>query len=122
FPSSRDLCRLMDVRTEWTCQAIQPGRVLQGLPMSRQTKRFAIAGAVVVVLAVPGAAVVGRQLMAELPHLSLHKMTVTAQFEDAVGLYEGNGVSVLGMEVGKVTSIAPKGGYVEVKLAIDTEV
>jgi virulence factor Mce-like protein len=46
-------------------------------------------------------------------------LTVTAQFEDAVGLYEGNGVSVLGMPVGKVTSVVPKDSYVEVKLAIN---
>jgi phospholipid/cholesterol/gamma-HCH transport system substrate-binding protein len=46
-------------------------------------------------------------------------LTVTAQFEDAVGLYEDNAVSVLGMPVGKVTSVVPKDGYVEVKLAID---
>lgn len=45
-------------------------------------------------------------------------MTVTAQFEDTVGLYAGNPVSVLGMPVGKVTSIVPKANYVEVKLEI----
>lgn len=47
------------------------------------------------------------------------QLTVTAQFEDTVGLYEGNAVSVLGMRVGTVTSIANKAGYVEVKMAID---
>lgn len=45
--------------------------------------------------------------------------TVTAQFEDTVGLYQGNAVSILGMQVGKVTSIVPKGTYVEVKLDIN---
>lgn len=49
-------------------------------------------------------------------------MTVTAQFEDVIGLYEGNSVSVLGMPVGKVTSIVPKPNYVEVKMAIDSGV
>ena len=44
---------------------------------------------------------------------------MTAQFEDAVGLYAGNAVSVLGMQVGKVTSVVPKDGYVEVKLEIN---
>lgn len=90
--------------------------------MSRQIKMITLTGALVVALAVTGAAVAGPQLIDRLPHLSLHKMTVTAQFEDAVGLYEGNGVSVLGMEVGKVTNIASKGSYVEVKLAIDADV
>lgn len=45
--------------------------------------------------------------------------TVTAQFEDTVGLYQGNAVSILGMPVGKVTSIVPKGTYIEVKLDIN---
>jgi virulence factor Mce-like protein len=49
-------------------------------------------------------------------------MTVTAQFEDTIGLYKGNPVSVLGMPVGKVTSIEPKGSYVEVKLEIGRNV
>ncbi|MGB3895931.1 MAG: MlaD family protein [Mycolicibacter sinensis] len=49
-------------------------------------------------------------------------LTVTAQFEEAVGLYEGNAVSILGMPVGKVTEIVPKDSYVEVKLVIDKNV
>ena len=49
-------------------------------------------------------------------------LTFTAQFEDAVGLYEGNAVSVLGMPIGTVTSIVPKGGYVDVTMAIDGEI
>ncbi|GFG70447.1 MlaD family protein [Mycolicibacter senuensis] len=49
-------------------------------------------------------------------------LTVTAQFEEAVGLYEGNAVSILGMPVGKVTEITPKDSYVEVKLIIDKNV
>lgn len=46
-------------------------------------------------------------------------MTVTAQFEDTVGLYEGNTVNVLGMRVGRVSRIAPKDTYVEVTMEID---
>ncbi|OHV04483.1 MCE family protein [Mycobacterium talmoniae] len=49
-------------------------------------------------------------------------LTVTAQFENAVGLYEGNAVSVLGMRVGKVTKITPTDSYVEVKFVIDKDV
>lgn len=89
--------------------------------MSR-LKMVVLTGAVVVVLAATGAAAVGPRLIDRLPRLELHKMTVTAQFEDAVGLYEGNGVSVLGMEVGTVTSIVPKSGYVQVKLSIDADI
>ncbi|GFG68707.1 MCE family protein [Mycolicibacter senuensis] len=89
--------------------------------MSRAVKLYLLAGVAAVVLAVTGAAV-APQLVPDLPRIALHKIRVTAQFEDAVGLYTGNGVSVLGMDVGKVTSITPKGGYVEVKLAIDASV
>ena len=47
---------------------------------------------------------------------------VTAQFEDAAGLYEGNTVAVLGMPVGKVTKITPRGGYVEVDFTVSKDV
>jgi phospholipid/cholesterol/gamma-HCH transport system substrate-binding protein len=46
-------------------------------------------------------------------------MTVTAQFEDSVGLYNGSAVSVLGMRVGEVVKIVPKDAYVEVTMKID---
>jgi phospholipid/cholesterol/gamma-HCH transport system substrate-binding protein len=49
-------------------------------------------------------------------------LTVTAQFDSASGLYEGNAVSVLGMPVGKVTKINPRGGYVEVTFTVDRNV
>ncbi|GAY13875.1 MCE family protein [Mycobacterium sp. shizuoka-1] len=57
-----------------------------------------------------------------VPRLAHPPITVTAQFEDTVGLYEGNAVSVLGMSVGTVTSIVPKDRYVEVTLEIDKDV
>ena len=37
------------------------------------------------------------------------------------GLYEGNAVAVLGMTVGKVTSIKSRGSYVEVGMEIDAD-
>lgn len=49
-------------------------------------------------------------------------ITVTAQFEDAAGLYEGNAVAVLGMPVGKVTKITARGAYVDVDFTIDRAV
>ncbi|OCB27642.1 mammalian cell entry protein [Mycobacterium malmoense] len=49
-------------------------------------------------------------------------ITVTAQFDSAAGLYEGNEVAVLGMPVGKITRITPKGGYVEVEFTVDRHV
>jgi virulence factor Mce-like protein len=47
---------------------------------------------------------------------------VSAQFRDAVGLYPGNDVSVLGVKVGKVTAIRPAGTHVTVDLEVDREV
>ncbi len=79
--------------------------------MSRRIKVLTALTAAVAVLAVAAYVVIGG---------TRHRtMTVTAHFEDAVGLYVGNGVAVLGMPVGKVTSIVAKDSYVEVKLAID---
>jgi virulence factor Mce-like protein len=49
-------------------------------------------------------------------------MTVTAQFDSAAGLYEGNVVAMLGMPVGKITKITPRGGYVEVEFTVDRNV
>lgn len=49
-------------------------------------------------------------------------ITVTAQFDSASGLYEGNVVAVLGMPVGKITKINAKGGYVEVEFTVDRHV
>ncbi|MCV7173909.1 MCE family protein [Mycobacterium manitobense] len=49
-------------------------------------------------------------------------ITVTAQFDSAAGVYVGNSIAVLGMPVGKVTEITPKGGYVEVRFTVDGDV
>ncbi|MCV7397388.1 MCE family protein [Mycobacterium paraseoulense] len=49
-------------------------------------------------------------------------ITLTAQFDSASGLYEGNEVAVLGMSVGKITKITAKGGYVEVEFTVDRHV
>jgi len=44
--------------------------------------------------------------------------TVTARFDSAVGLYEGNAVSVLGIPVGEVESIDARGTHVDVRLRL----
>ena len=62
-----------------------------------------------------GAAVVA---FGVIPRGTQRPITITAQFEDTVGLYPGNAVSVLGMPVGKVTSIHAKDSYVDVTLEI----
>ena len=50
-------------------------------------------------------------------------MTITAELPDSAGLFTGNDVGVLGVPVGKVTKIEPKGDHVVVTLEItDTDV
>lgn len=49
-------------------------------------------------------------------------ITLTAQFDNASGLYESNVVAILGMPVGKVTKVSPKSGYVEVEFTVDKDV
>lgn len=49
-------------------------------------------------------------------------MTVTAQFKDAAGLFVGNDVGILGVPVGEVESITPRGDLVDVVLHIDNGV
>lgn len=52
----------------------------------------------------------------------LNTITVTAQFTSAAGLYTDNVVAVVGMPVGKVTKITPRGGYVDVEFTVDKSV
>lgn len=49
-------------------------------------------------------------------------ITVTAQFDTAAGLYEDNVVAVVGMPVGKIKKITPKGEYVEAEFTVDRHV
>ncbi len=75
----------------------------------------AIAAAVLTVLAAVG---IGWWYWGAKPE----PITVTAQFDSASGLYEGNVVAVLGMPVGTITKITPRGGYVEVEFTVDRDV
>nr|WP_232542349.1 MlaD family protein [Nocardia bovistercoris] len=47
---------------------------------------------------------------------------ITADFENIAGMYEGNPITVLGLEVGKVDKIVPKGTFIEVHMSIDGDV
>ncbi|WP_448433378.1 MCE family protein [Mycolicibacterium setense] len=58
-------------------------------------------------------------------HLVTHRdrsITATAQFDSAAGLYVGNVVAVLGIPVGQVTKVTPKGSYAEVDFTVDEAV
>ncbi|QZA06978.1 MCE family protein [Mycolicibacter heraklionensis] len=56
------------------------------------------------------------------PVVSTGPRTITAQFDNVIGLYTGNTVAVLGMPVGRVASISPKSSYVEVVLQVDPKI
>ncbi|MFE3257658.1 MCE family protein [Nocardia sp. NPDC059091] len=43
----------------------------------------------------------------------------TADFLNIAGMFEGNPITVLGLEVGRVDKIIPKGQYVEVHMTVD---
>lgn len=53
--------------------------------------------------------------------LGADTITVTAQFTDSVGLFPGNDVDVLGVPVGEVTGVEPKGTSVEVRMRIPAD-
>jgi phospholipid/cholesterol/gamma-HCH transport system substrate-binding protein len=48
-----------------------------------------------------------------------NRITVTALMSDSAGLFVGNDVGVLGVPVGKVTSIRPEGTHVRVTMTVD---
>lgn len=48
-------------------------------------------------------------------------ITVTAQFTDSVGLFPGNNVDVLGVPVGEVTGVEPRGTFVDVIMTIPAD-
>ncbi|MFC9875588.1 MCE family protein [Nocardia salmonicida] len=56
------------------------------------------------------------------PNDTKSAITVTARFDNGAGLYVGNAVAVLGMPVGEVTAITPRGSHVEVTMRVEGEV
>lgn len=54
--------------------------------------------------------------------LAPDRIEVVAELRDTAGLFVGNDVGVLGVQVGEVTAITPRGDVVEVTLAIDADV
>lgn len=46
---------------------------------------------------------------------------ITADFENIAGVYEGNEVAVLGLSIGKIDKIEPKGEYVLVQMSLDSD-
>ncbi|OBJ18488.1 MCE family protein [Mycobacterium colombiense] len=85
--------------------------------MSLGRRKLIAVGAAVAALAAVAIGVAGHYVKSHLD-----TMTVTAQFDSAAGLYEGNVVAVLGMPVGKVSRVTSKGSYVEAELTVDKKV
>ncbi|MEU1983191.1 MCE family protein [Nocardia sp. NPDC019395] len=78
--------------------------------MRRLTRRIALA------LIVFGMAFTG---CSSAPGLRDSDTTITARFANANGLYTGNAVSVLGMRVGEISEIRPRGTGVDIELTVD---
>jgi phospholipid/cholesterol/gamma-HCH transport system substrate-binding protein len=76
------------------------------------SRRGGVLGRVLVV----GATLVGLSGCTPLPG---DDITVTALMADSAGLFVGNDVGVLGVPVGKVTSIRPEGSHVRVTMSVD---
>lgn len=61
--------------------------------------------------------------IASLPDRYLsEQLRISADFENVAGMYAGNEVAVLGVPVGRVETVTPKGSYVQVTMAIDKDV
>ncbi|WP_024804344.1 MCE family protein [Nocardia sp. BMG51109] len=78
-----------------------------------------IRGVQLAAVALLGAIVAGACSSGPLGGVTDSSITVTAQFANANGLYVGNPVSVLGMKVGKVADIRPRGPHVDVTMDVD---
>jgi phospholipid/cholesterol/gamma-HCH transport system substrate-binding protein len=83
---------------------------------SRLRSPLGIAAVVAVVAAVAAAAVVGARIV-----MPKHTRAMCAEFTDAVGLYPGNKVALLGIEVGSTTAITNKPDHVEVDFTVPTD-
>lgn len=85
--------------------------------------RFAKAAVLASAAALTAACSLLPDTVARLPEQYLgERIRVSADFENVAGLYAGNEVAVLGVPVGQVDSVTPRGSYVEVVLSIDSAV
>jgi len=86
-----------------------------GLPRTRRDRLVLGAGALIVAAAL----VTGGVLVYQASHKSKQ---VTAYFTEAVGVYPGSTVRVLGVPVGTVTAVQPQGTQVKVTMTVDSGV
>jgi phospholipid/cholesterol/gamma-HCH transport system substrate-binding protein len=85
---------------------------------ARLRSPLGIATATVAVVAVVAAAVMGAKIVA--PKIS-NTRAMCAEFTDAVGLYPGNKVALLGIEIGSTTAIVNKPDHVEVDFTVPAD-
>ena len=83
---------------------------------SRLRSPLGIAAVVVVVAAVVAVVVIGAKIA-----MPKETRAMCAEFTDAVGLYPGNKVALLGIEVGSTTAIVNKPDHVEVDFTVPTD-
>jgi phospholipid/cholesterol/gamma-HCH transport system substrate-binding protein len=83
---------------------------------SRLRSPWGIAAVLTVVAAVAAGVVIGAKIVTPK-----HTRAMCAEFTDAVGLYPGNKVALLGIEVGSTTSIVNKPDHVEVDFTVPTD-
>ncbi len=83
---------------------------------SRLRSPLGIAAVVVVVAAVVAVVVIGAKIV-----MPKETRAMCAEFTDAVGLYPGNKVALLGIEVGSTTAIVNKPDHVEVDFTVPTD-
>jgi len=83
---------------------------------SRLRSPWGIAAVLTVVAAVAAGVVIGAKIVTPK-----HTRAMCAEFTDAVGLYPGNKVALLGIEVGSTTAIVNKPDHVEVDFTVPTD-
>ncbi len=85
---------------------------------SRLRSPLVIAAVMAIVAAVTAALVIGTKML--MPRIS-NTRAMCAEFSDAVGLYPGNKVALLGIEVGSTTAIVNKPDHVEVDFTVPSD-
>ncbi|MER2240731.1 MlaD family protein, partial [Rhodococcus sp. (in: high G+C Gram-positive bacteria)] len=76
-------------------------------------------------IALVGAGIIGAAIVVVSGYLAVQHMryyNVTAYFTSTTGLYVGDDVRVVGVDVGRVTEIAPQGDRMRVELKLAREV
>jgi phospholipid/cholesterol/gamma-HCH transport system substrate-binding protein len=84
--------------------------------MSRRSVLGALGGVLVLALALSGARLVG-WLGGEDPEA----LVVTADFADTTGVYVGNDVTYLGVRVGEIVEVEPRGTTMRVEMQLDPD-